>query len=174
MGQNFREYKDQFYKNTKSNAASLNVHPGAVIIGGVGAIAAGAAVGSAMSKGGKKGARFGGVFQGSEEGYPMTLHGTEAVIPLQPNTDPRVPLESPLSSLPGMPGSEMSKKLDELIAAVQTLKVPSGGSNSAASVTSTNGGSNVTNVFNNGSERDIPYTERTKYRNQLMYSRALL
>lgn len=174
IAQNYRSYKDQFYKNTKKNGSDLDINPGAAIIGGIGAIAAGAAVGSAMSKGGKKGARFGGVFQGSEEGYPMTLHGTEAVIPLKPNTDPRVPLESPLSSLPGMPGSEMSKKLDELIAAVQTLKVPSGGSNSAASVTSTNGGSNVTNVFNNGSERDIPYTERTKYRNQLMYSRALL
>ena len=174
LGQEDRKYKDESYANRKKMLSNLDINPGAAIIGGIGAIATGAAVGSAMSKGGKKGARFGGVFQGSEEGYPMTLHGTEAVIPLQPNTDPRVPLESPLSSLPGMPGSEMSKKLDELITAVQTLKVPSGGSNSAASVTSTDGGSNVTNVFNNGTERDIPYTERTKYRNQLMYSRALL
>jgi len=118
--------------------------------------------------------RFGGVFKESKDGYPITQQAADITIPLQPNTNPRVPLESPIASLTGMPGFDISKKLDELIAAVQTIRGGESSNNSAASINSSTGGSSVTNVFNNGSERDIPYTERTKYRNQLMYSRALL
>ena len=118
--------------------------------------------------------RFGGVFEGSKDGYPITQRAADITIPLQPDTNPRVPLESPIAGLTGMPGFDISKKLDELIAAIQTIRGGESSSNSAASITSSTGGSSVTNVFNNGTERDIPYTERTKYRNQLMYSRALL
>ena len=118
--------------------------------------------------------RFGGVFKESKDGYPITQRAADIAIPLQPNTNPRVPLESPIASLTGMPGFDISKKLDELIAAVQTIRGGESSNNSAASINSSTGGSSVTNVFNNGTERDIPYTERTKYRNQIMYSRALL
>ena len=118
--------------------------------------------------------RFGGVFKESKDGYPITQRAADITIPLQPNTNPRVPLESPIAGLTGMTGFDMSKKLNELITAVQTIRGGGSSNNSAASITSSTGGSSVTNVFNNGSERDIPYTERTKYRNQLMYSRTLL
>ena len=118
--------------------------------------------------------RFGGVFKESKDGYPITQRAADIAIPLQPNTNPRVPLESPIASLTGMPGFDISKKLDELIAVVQTIRGGESSNNSAASINSSTGGSSVTNVFNNGTERDIPYTERTKYRNQIMYSRALL
>jgi len=118
--------------------------------------------------------RFGGVFKESKDGYPITQRAADTTIPLQPNTNPRVPLESPIAGLAGMPGFDISKKLDKLIAAVQTIRGGESSSNSAASINSSTGGSSVTNVFNNGTERDIPYTERTKYRNQLMYARALL
>ena len=118
--------------------------------------------------------RVGGVFKESKDGYPITQRAADIAIPLQPNTNPRVPLESPIAGLTGMTGFDMSKKLNELITAVQTIRGGESSNNSAASINSSTGGSSVTNVFNNGTERDIPYTERTKYRNQIMYSRALL
>jgi hypothetical protein len=105
--------------------------------------------------------------------YPSVIQNTKAEIPLQPSTEPRVPLKS-AAVVTDSSNFNITKKLDELIAAVRTLKPAARGNNNAASVNSTTGGSSVTNVFNNGTERDIPYTERTKYRNQLMYARSLL
>ena len=105
--------------------------------------------------------------------YPSVMRNTKADIPLRPNTEPRVPLQSE-ATITESSGFNITKKLDELIAAIQTLNPSPRGNNNAASINSSTGGSNITNVFNNGTERDIPYTERTKYRNQLMYARSLL
>jgi hypothetical protein len=121
-------------------------------------------------------ARFGGVFTGPEDGYDMTLHGTEAVIPLRPDTRSRLPLESPLSQLPGMPGSELVEKIEALI---ETIKNNMGQSQtidntSVAGMNSVTGGATTTNIFQNSSERDIPYMERNKYRQKLIYSRGLI
>jgi hypothetical protein len=121
-------------------------------------------------------ARFGGVYSGPEEGYDMTLHGTEAVIPLKPDTKSKLPLESPLSKLPGMPGSELVEKIEILI---ETLKNNNNQSqvidnSTVAGVNTITGGSTTTNIFQNSSERDIPYIERNKYRHKLIYSRGLI
>ena len=105
--------------------------------------------------------------------YPSVMRNTKADIPLQPNTEPRVPLQSE-AAVADSSGFNITKKLDELIAAVQTLRPAARSNNNAASINNTTGGSSITNVFNNGTERDIPYTERTKYRNQLIYARTLL
>jgi hypothetical protein len=105
--------------------------------------------------------------------YPSVMRNTKVDIPLRPNTEPRVPLQSE-ATITESSGFNITKKLDELIAAIQTLNPSPRGNNNAASINSSTGGSNITNVFNNGAERDIPYTERTKYRNQLMYARSLL
>jgi hypothetical protein len=116
------------------------------------------------------------VFTGPEDGYDMTLHGTEAVIPLRPDTRSRLPLESPLSQLPGMPGSELVEKIEALI---ETIKNNMGQSQtidntSVAGMNSVTGGATTTNIFQNSSERDIPYMERNKYRQKLIYSRGLI
>lgn len=122
-----------------------------------------------------KKARFGGIFTGSEDGYNVTLHGKEAVIPLQANTNSRVPLEAPLTQLPGMPGSNIIEKLEELIQTVKEQSQNQSVSNaSSVGVNAVAGGNSVTNIFQNSAERDIPYLERNKYREQFVYNRGLI
>jgi hypothetical protein len=45
---------------------------------------------------------------------------------------------------------------------------------SVAGMNSVTGGATTTNIFQNSSERDIPYMERNKYRQKLIYSRGLI
>lgn len=130
---------------------------------------------SVRDSGVAKKARFGGIFSGPEDGYNVTLHGDEAVIPLQADTKSKIPLEAPLTQLPGMPGSNIIEKLEELI---QTVKEQAQGQNAnnvaTVGLNTVSGGSNVTNIYQNSSERDIPYVERNKYRQKLIYSRGLI
>lgn len=122
-----------------------------------------------------KQARFGGIFSGPEDGYNVTLHGDEAVIPLQADTKSKIPLEAPLTQLPGMPGSNIIEKLEELIQTVKEQAQGQGTSNTATvGLNTVSGGSNITNIYQNSSERDIPYVERNKYRQKLIYSRGLI
>ncbi len=130
---------------------------------------------SVRDNGVAKKARFGGIFSGPEDGYNVTLHGDEAVIPLQADTKSKIPLEAPLTQLPGMPGSNIIEKLEELI---QTVKEQAQGQNAnnvaTVGLNTVSGGSNITNIYQNSSERDIPYVERNKYRQKLIYSRGLI
>jgi hypothetical protein len=66
-------------------------------------------------------AAMGGIFKGPSDGYPATLHGTEAVIPL-PNGQ-AVPVEMPgfsdmMTSQSGLLAAQLSK-LDELISVMR-------------------------------------------------------
>jgi phage-related protein len=64
-------------------------------------------------------------------------------------------------------------KLDELILALRRPTV-----NSAATTLTTGESTAIdnssVNIFNSGSDRDIPYVERNKYRQQLLYIRGIL
>jgi Trp operon repressor len=75
-----------------------------------------------------------------------------------------------------MPGSELVEKIEILI---ETLKNNNNQSqvidnSTVAGVNTITGGSTTTNIFQNSSERDIPYIERNKYRHKLIYSRGLI
>lgn len=108
-----------------------------------------------------------------QKGFPSRLQQSTSSIPVQSNTSPRVPLDPFVSttSLDVMPES----KIDRIIQGFKDATSPQQASNtSATALNMTSGGSNVTNIFNNATERDIPYLERNKYRQQLMYVRGLL
>ena len=173
-----RSYKDEYFKSLESLDKSID-NAGKLTGAAAGAVGAGligaAALGASALKG-KKGARFGGMFSGPQEGYDVTLHGNEAVIPLQTNTQSKIPLDAPLTQLPGMPGSNLIKKMDELIEVVRTHMGGNqvGDSSTLTSLNNVNGGTKVTNIYQSGSERDIPFVERNKFRQKLIYARGLL
>jgi len=92
---------------------------------------------------------------------------------LQPDTSSRIPLDIPKAT--AMSDSRIVEKLDDLLAALKGQQPAlASASNNMAVVDGSSGGSSTTNIFNNGSERDIPYMERNKYRQQMGYTRGLL
>lgn len=88
------------------------------------------------------------------------------VVPLQA---PANPVTSALKDIKQTIGTTAKEsKQDQQPVASNTSSVNS--SNSAVSSSS----SNITTIINTGSERDIPYIERNKYRQSLIYHRNLL
>ncbi len=95
------------------------------------------------------------------------------------NTAPVLPMEAAAPSTPEL--SIIAQKLEKLIQTLQPLleqrkdsaKIADNSSISSIN-TATVGGTNTTTIYTNSVDRDIPFLERNKYREQYLYSRGLI
>ena len=80
----------------------------------------------------------------------------------------------PLPVTPPPPSNEkLINKISDLINTTATREPVRGSSLMSSNSVATADNSSI-NIYNQGSDRDIPYVERNKYRQQLLYIRGIL
>ena len=117
-----------------------------------------------------------GTFLGIDNTEPAT---EEAPVAVNTNTNTNVnadvPAQVPLTAIAEntAKNNELLDKISDLIQTIDTkeARVSAGASQNNAVANADN---SSINVFNNGGDRDIPYVERNKYRQQLLYVRGIL
>lgn len=95
----------------------------------------------------------------------------DAVDKISTTTPETVPL--PVTPSPAMLNETLINKLNEFI---KNSSVGEGvkSTSTLSSNTVANADNSSVNIYNQGGERDIPYVERNKYRQQLLYTRGIL